>query len=67
MNNSQTIGFVLLAVGAVLLFLGYQASQSVGEQMVETMTGRFTDATTWYFILGAVAAAGGLFLVATRR
>lgn len=67
MNSNQAIGIVLLVVGAILLFLGYQASQSVGEQIVETVTGRFTDSTTWYFILGAAAVVGGIVLVAFRR
>ena len=68
MNNSrQIIGIVLLVVGAILLFLGYQASQSMGEQVIESLTGRFTDSTTWYFVAGAAAAVGGLILVATRR
>lgn len=67
MSNSQTIGIVLLVVAAILLFLGYQASQSMGEQVVESFTGRFTDSTTWYFILGAAAAVGGFLLIAMRR
>ena len=67
MNNSQIIGIVLLVVGAILLFLGYQASQSISEQVMESFTGRFTDSTTWYFILGAAAAVGGFVLLAVRR
>ena len=67
MSNNQIVGIVLLVVASILLFLGYQASQSMGEQVVESFTGRFTDSTTWYFILGAAAAVGGLLLVAVRR
>ncbi|MCC5887058.1 MAG: DUF3185 family protein [Gammaproteobacteria bacterium] len=67
MNTNQILGIVLLVVGAILLFLGYQASQSISEQVVESFTGRFTDSTTWYFILGAAAAVGGFLLIAFRR
>jgi drug/metabolite transporter (DMT)-like permease len=66
-GNHQILGIVLLAAGAVLLYFGYQASQSVGEQLVESFTGRFTDSTVWYFILGAAAAVGGVVLLVLRR
>jgi uncharacterized membrane protein len=51
----RIIGFVLLAVGVVLLIFGFNASQSVGEQVVEGVTGRFTN-ETMMFIIGGVAA-----------
>jgi hypothetical protein len=51
----RIIGFVLLAVGLVLLLFGFNASQSVGEQVVEGVTGRFTN-ETMMFIIGGVAA-----------
>jgi drug/metabolite transporter (DMT)-like permease len=64
MNTNRLIGIILLVVGGVLLYFGYNASQSVTEQVHETFTGRFTDATTWYFVLGAAAAIGGLAVMA---
>ncbi|MEX0942812.1 MAG: DUF3185 family protein [Pseudomonadales bacterium] len=67
MKNNQIIGIVLLVGGVILLYFGYQASQSVAEQMVESFTGRFTDSTTWYFIFGAIATVAGLFLIASKR
>jgi drug/metabolite transporter (DMT)-like permease len=67
MTSNQIIGLVLLVVGALLLFFGYQASQAVGEQLHETFTGRFTDTTPWYFILGAAAAIGGIAMLALKR
>lgn len=60
MTSNQIIGIALLATGAILSYLGYQASLSLGEQIHETFTGRFTDSTTWYFVFGAVAAVAGL-------
>ncbi len=67
MSSNQIIGIVLLVVGAILLYFGYQASQSMGEQITETFTGRFSDSTTWYFIGGAAAAVGGIAMLAFRR
>ncbi|GGI95608.1 DUF3185 family protein [Halopseudomonas pertucinogena] len=61
------MGIVLLVVGLVLLYFGWQASQSVGDQITETFTGRFTDSTMWFLILGAAAAVGGLLLAVVRR
>ncbi len=66
-NSNQILGILLLVTGGILLYSGYQASQSVGEQMVETLTGRFTDSTTWYFILGAAATVSGIGMLAFRR
>lgn len=67
MKINQILGVVLMVAGAILLYFGYQASQSLGEQMVETFTGRFTEETTWYFILGAAGVIGGALLLALRR
>jgi len=67
MSKNQIVGLALLAVGAILLYFGYQASQSVGEQVVESFTGRFTDSTTWYFVLGAASIVVGLGLTVFKR
>ncbi len=63
MNINLVLGFVLLVVATVLLYFGYTASQSVGEQVYETFTGRFTDSTTWYFVFGIAAGIGGLVML----
>ena len=60
MTSNQIIDIALLATGAILSYLGYQASLSLGEQMHETCAGRSTDPTTWYFVFGAVAVVAGL-------
>lgn len=67
MNTNQLFGIALLVVGAILVYFGYAASQSVGDQISQTFTGRFTDSTTWYFIFGAVSLLGGFFLIAFRQ
>lgn len=67
MKSQQLAGIALLVAGVLLLFFGWQSSQSMGEQLVETVTGRFTDATMWYFIGGAVAAVVGISLMAIKK
>lgn len=67
MGNQKLVGIVLLVVGAVLLYFGYQSSQSVGGQITESLTGRFTDEAMWYLIGGAAAAAAGAFMTFFRR
>jgi uncharacterized membrane protein YidH (DUF202 family) len=65
----RIIGLVLVAVGVTLLIFGYNASQSVGEQIVEGFTGRFTNQTMAYLIGGIAALVGGaaLFVWGGRR
>lgn len=67
MNAQKLLGLVLLVVGLILLFFGWNASQSLGEEFTETLTGRFTDETMWYLIGGAVMSIVGLILTITRK
>ncbi len=62
MGNNKVLGIVLLVIGVILLFFGYNASQSLGEQMAESFTGRFTDETMWYIIAGAASVIVGAVL-----
>lgn len=64
---SKLIGVVLLVVGIILLYFGWQASQSMGGQLSETLTGRYSDQTMWYFIGGAAAVVAGGFLAVFKR
>lgn len=66
MHNEQIITLVLLVLGAVLIYFGYQSSQSMTGQVYETFMGRFRDATLWYFIFGAVAILSGLGVAAMQ-
>jgi hypothetical protein len=54
---------VLLVVGVILLLVGMNSSNSVADQVSETITGRFTRDTMWYLIGGGAAALAGLLLV----
>lgn len=58
--NNKILAIVLLVVGLILLFFAYQSSQSLGDQVTEAVTGRFTDSTIWFLILGAASSAAGV-------
>ncbi len=58
--NTQLIGIVALAVGAVLLYFGYNASQAPIDQISNSLTGRYTDNTMWYVIGGVAMVATGI-------
>ncbi len=62
MGGNRILGIVLLVIGAILLFFGYNASQSLGDQLTETVTGKFTDETMWYIIAGAASVVVGAVL-----
>jgi hypothetical protein len=63
MSSQRMLGVVLLVVGAVLLVLGLNASDSVADQVSKTFTGRFTKATTWYIVGGGAAALFGAMML----
>jgi len=63
MSQSRIFGIVLLVAGAALLVIGMNASHSVGDQVSQTFTGRFTKETMWYLIGGGAAALFGLLMV----
>lgn len=67
MSGNKILGLVLLVVGLILLYFGWQSSQSVGDQITETFTGRFTDSTMWFLILGGAAAVGGILLAVVKK
>ena len=67
MAGNRILALVLLVVGLILLFFAYQSSQSLGDQVSEAVTGRFTDSTTWFLILGAASAAAGIGLLLFGR
>jgi drug/metabolite transporter (DMT)-like permease len=67
MRMTQILGAVALVIGVVLMGLAYHASNAPMEQVSNAITGRFTDQTMWYLILGIAAAVGGVLLVAVGR
>jgi len=63
MSAQRIIGVVVFIAGIVLLVVGLSASHSVVDQVHNTFTGRYTDATMWYIIGGIIAAVFGGVLV----
>jgi uncharacterized membrane protein len=62
MPLSRIIGIVMLVIGVVLLIFGFQATDTVGEDLHEAVTGRYTDTTMWYLIGGGALGLLGLLL-----
>jgi hypothetical protein len=63
MTSNRIMALVLIVVGSILLFFAYQSSQSLGDQVAEAFTGRFTESTLWFIVLGAASAAAGVGLL----
>jgi len=67
MGSQNLVGIMLLVVGVILLYFGWQSSQSIADQVTETFTGRFTDGTMWFFIGGALCVVAGAVLTFMRK
>jgi len=55
----RNIGFVVFAIGMVLLTLAYQSANAPLEKFFNTIAGGYSDGTMLYFALGIAAAVGG--------
>ena len=62
------MGLAILIGGIVLLVMGLNASESVAESVHESVTGRYTDTTTWYIVGGiaGIIVGGGLAMFGGR-
>lgn len=67
MNPRRALGLVLILIGALLLIVGIGASKSVGDQLSNFFTGRFTDKTVWYLVAGVTSTVVGLALTFVGR
>ena len=56
---TRIIGIVVFAIGAVLLGFAYHATNAPLEKLSDTMTGRYSNETMWYFGVGIAALVGG--------
>jgi drug/metabolite transporter (DMT)-like permease len=63
MHWSRILGIALLVGGVILLFMGWSASESLTEDLSQTLTGRYTEDTRNYLLGGGVAAAVGVVLL----
>jgi len=55
------MSFALLVIGAILLFYGLRAGDSVGSDVSRAVTGTPTDKTVWFLVGGVLAGVIGLF------
>lgn len=62
MTMHRVIGGVVLAIGLLLLWFAYNATQAPAEELSNTITGRYSNETMWYFAVGIAAAVGGALL-----
>ena len=68
MSSRAVLGIVIAVVGVVLLYFGLTSAHSFVDQASETFTGRFTQQTMIYIVLGIVAlVAGALTAISSRR
>jgi drug/metabolite transporter (DMT)-like permease len=69
MEMKRVIGIVVVAIGAVLLGFAYHATDAPMERISDTVTGRYSNETMWYFALGIAAVVGGglLALFGSRK
>jgi len=67
MTRIQIIGSVGLVIGAVFLIFAYNGSNAPIDQLSNTLTGRFTDQTMWYLVIGIVGFVGGLLVLLFGR
>lgn len=63
MSQSSILGLVALALGAVLLFFAWRASNAPVEQVSEALTGRYTGNTTWFIVGGVIGVVAGAALL----
>ncbi len=59
----RVLGLMLAVAGAVLLWTGMKARDSLAERATELVTGRNTERTTLYLAGGGAALAGGVLLM----
>jgi uncharacterized membrane protein len=63
MSSQRIVGIILLVLGVALFIVGMNSSHSMADQVSNTFTGRFTQATTWYILSGIVSGLVGIILL----
>ena len=64
---NTALGAALLVAGAILLFMGFNASQSIGSEVSEAFTGTPSDRSIWLLVGGALAAVMGFVMLLRSR
>ncbi|WP_224366586.1 DUF3185 family protein [Hyalangium versicolor] len=63
MGIGRLVGVMIAVAGAVVLWTGLKAKDSVVEKTRHALTGRYSQETTLYLAGGGAAVAGGVLLV----
>ena len=58
---NKPMSLALLVIGAILLFYGIKAGDSVGSDVSRAVSGTPTDKTVWFLAGGVVSGLLGLF------
>jgi len=61
-NNLKIVSIILIVVGVGLIAWGFQLSDSLGNQVSETLTGASTNEVMYRYIGGAASLAVGVYL-----
>jgi len=64
---NQLLGVAALIVGVAFVALAYHASNSMLDQLTDKFTGRYSDRTVWYFMVGIAGAGVGAYLLLAGR
>ena len=59
MTMNRMIGIIAFSIGVALLAFAYHSSNAPLEKLSNTLTGRYSDRTMWFFGVGIAAAVGG--------
>lgn len=66
MKTNKLIGIILIVIGAVLLYFGFNATEAPLEEVSEAVTGKYSDETMYYLVGGGIALVLGLVLSVKR-
>ncbi len=67
MSVSRILGIILIVVGIICLYFGFNSSSSPLDQLTSATTGRFTQQTMGYIIGGIVMIiVGGILFIRGR-
>lgn len=61
--GARILGVMLAVAGAVVLWMGLKAKDSLTERATEALTGRYSERTTLYLAGGGAALAGGVLMM----
>lgn len=59
MSSKRVLGIVILVIGVVLLAFAFRSSNAPLDQLSDSVTGRYSDETMLFFVLGIAATVGG--------